>query len=255
MISRALALAGLALVGACGGSADGCALMSCADNGTHPLTVFAAASLQPPFDKIAIAIGARYHIKPIFNYAGSQTLTAQLTQGAQADVFASADTAHMKTLQDAGLVDVAPKVFAHNRLEIAVERGNPKGIHSLGDLSRPGVVVVLADPSVPAGKYSQQALARAGVAVHPASLEAQVTAVLSKIELGEADAGIVYASDVRTAPKVDGVAIPDSQNVIADYPIATLKNAQHKGTANSFIDFVISDQGQEILKQAGFEPA
>ena len=255
MISRALALAGLALVAACGGSANGCALMSCADTGTHSLTVYAAASLQPPFDKIAIAVEASYNIKPTFNYAGSQTLTAQLTQGAQADVFASADTAHMKALQDAGLVVGTPKVFAHNRLEIAVEQGNPKGIHSLSDLSRTGVVVVLADPSVPAGKYAQQALAKAGVAVHPASLEAQVTAVLSKVALGEADAGIVYASDVTTATKVDGVAIPDSQNVVADYPIATLKNAQNRGTANSFVDFVASDQGQAILKQAGFEPA
>jgi len=212
------------------------------------VTVFAAASLQPPFDKIA----QQMHVNATFNYAGTQTLTAQLTQGAEADVFASADTAHMKTLQDAGLIAGTPQVFAHNRLEIAVERGNPKGVHALSDLARPGLVVVLADPSVPAGKYAQQALAKANVTVHPASLEPQVTGVLSRIALGEADAGIVYVSDIATSGKVDGLLIPDNQNVIADYPIAALKNAQHKGTASDFIGFVLSPEGQAILKGAGF---
>jgi molybdate transport system substrate-binding protein len=161
----------------------------------------------------------------------------------------------MKTLLDAGLIAGAPEVFAHNRLEIAVANGNPKGIHSLADLARPGLVVVLADPSVPAGKYAQQALAKANVTVHPASLEPQVTAVLSKVALGEADAGIVYVSDVVTSQKVQGVPIPDSQNVVADYPIAALKNARHNSTADAFIAFVLAPDGQSILKAAGFEPA
>src|SRR5436190_12161285 len=220
---------------------------------THPpaLTVFAAASLQPPFDKIA----RQAKVDARFNYAGTQTLTAQLTQGAQADVFASADTAHMTTVQAAGLLTGPAKIFAHNRLEVAVEKGNPKGIHTLADLARPGLVVVLADPSVPAGKYAQQALAKANVTVHPASLEPQVTGVLSKVALGEADAGIVYVSDVVTSQKVQGVPIPDSQNVVADYPIAALKNAQHNSTADAFIAFVLAPDGQSILKAAGFEPA
>ena len=215
------------------------------------MTVFAAASLQPAFDKIA----AQIHVDATFNYAGTQTLTAQLTQGAEADVFASADKTHMKTLLDAGLIAGAPEVFAHNRLEIAVAKGNPKGIHSLADLARPGLVVVLADPSVPAGKYAQQALAKANVTVHPASLEPQVTGVLSKVALGEADAGIVYVSDVVTSQKVQGVPIPDSQNVVADYPIAALKNAKHNSTADAFIAYVLAADGQSILKAAGFEPA
>ena len=215
------------------------------------MTVFAAASLQPAFDKIA----AQIHVDATFNYAGTQTLAAQLTQGAEADVFASADKTHMKTLLDAGLIAGAPEVFAHNRLEIAVANGNPKRIHSLADLARPGLVVVLADPSVPAGKYAQQALAKANVTVHPASLEPQVTAVLSKVALGEADAGIVYVSDVVTSQKVEGVPIPDSQNLVADYPIAALKNAQHNSTADAFIAFVLAPDGQSILKAAGFEPA
>src|SRR5207237_167468 len=186
---------------------------------------------------------------------GTQTLTAQLTQGAEADVFASADKTHMKTLLDAGLIAGAPEVFAHNRLEIAVAKGNPKGIHSLADLARPGLVVVLADPSVPAGKYAQQALAKGNVTVHPASLEPQVTAVLSKVALGEADAGIVYVSDVVTSGNVDGLAIPDAQNVIADYPIARLNATPNKSGAEAFIAYVLSSQGQAILVRAGFETA
>jgi molybdate transport system substrate-binding protein len=216
------------------------------------ITVFAAASLQPPFDKIAAKLKTRDNINATFNYAGTQTLTSQLTQGAQADVFASADTAHMTTAQSAGLLAGAPRLFAHNKLEIAVEKGNPKGIHSLADLARSGLVVVLADPSVPAGKYAQQALTKAGVSVRPSSLEPQVTGVLSKVALGEADAGIVYVSDIVTSGKVDGIVIPDSQNVIADYPIATLKGAQNAAGAELFITFLLTANGQAILTGAGF---
>lgn len=219
------------------------------------LTVFAAASLQPAFDLIAGKVKSQYEITTTFNYAGTQTLTSQLTQGAQADVFASADVAHMTTAQNAGLIAGSSQVFVHNRLEIAVEKSNPKGIHSLADLARPGLTIVLADPSVPAGKYAQQALAKAGVTVHPASLEPQVTGVLSKVAFGEADAGIVYVSDIVTSGKVSGIAIPDSQNVIADYPIAMLSGAQNKTGADAFVKYVLSSQGQAILVGAGFERA
>jgi molybdate transport system substrate-binding protein len=241
VVSAALILA------ACGGSASGSNLPAATN-----LTVFAAASLQPPFDQVAKQMKSRYNITTTFNYAGTQTLTSQLTQGAQADVFASADAAHMTSMQSAGLLAGAPKLFAHNRLEIAVAKGNPKGIHTLADLARPGLVVVLADPSVPAGKYAQQALAKAGVTVKPASLELQVTAVLSKVALGEADAGIVYVSDIATSGKVDGISIPDNLNVIADYPIASLKGASNSKGADQFIAFVLSSQGQAILVGAGF---
>jgi len=217
------------------------------------LTVFAAASLQPAFDKIGQELEMTKDVAATFNYAGTQTLTTQLQQGAPADVFASADTAHMTTVQNAGLVNGPSKTFIHNRLEIAVARGNPKGIHSLADLSRSGLVVVLADPSVPAGKYAQQALKHANVTLHPASLELQVTGVLSKVALGEADAGIVYVSDIVTSGKVEGVTIPDTQNVIADYPIAILKSASNAAGAQAFIDLVISADGQAILRAAGFQ--
>jgi molybdate transport system substrate-binding protein len=217
------------------------------------LTVFAAASLQPAFDKIGAKLLSTQNIATTFSYAGTQTLTTQLTQGAPADVFASADVAHMTTIQSAGLLHSQSVLFAHNRLEIAVAKGNPKGVHSLADLARSGLIVVLADPSVPAGKYAQQAVAKANVTVHPASLELQVTGVLSKVAVGEADAGIVYHSDIVTSGQVDGVVIPDTQNVIADYPIAVLMSAQNVAGAVAFVDFVLSTDGQSILTAAGFQ--
>ena len=233
-------------------------MAGCSGNGgpqQAPLTVFAASSLKTAFDRIGSRLQSSSHNIPTFSYAGTQTLTSQLTQGAPVDVFASADTAHMTVVQDAGLLNGRPAIFAHNKLEIAVAKGNPKGIHSLADLARPGLVIVLADPSVPAGKYAAQALAKAGVVVRPASLEQQVTGVMSKVVLGEADAGIVYMSDVVTSGQVAGVAIPDAQNVIADYPIALLKGAQNQAGANAFISLVLSADGQAILKAAGFEAA
>jgi molybdate transport system substrate-binding protein len=244
VIKTAVVVIATVVLAACGGRVDE------PSGPSNALRVFAAASLQPAFDKAARQLP---DLSFTFNYAGTQTLTAQITQGARADVFASADTAHMKTVQDAGLVAGEPKIFAHNRLEIAVQRGNPKSIHTLADLARPGVVVVLADPSVPAGKYAQQALAKAHVSVHPKSLELQVTGVLSKVGLGEADAGIVYVSDVVTSGAVDGVAIPDDQNVIADYPIATIKGGS--AASSRFIDFLLSAPGQALLESAGFEKA
>ncbi len=242
------ALAAFALLTACGQPAT-----TPSGPARTTITVFAAASLQPAFDKIGARLLGTQNIATTFSYAGSQTLTTQLTQGAPADVFASADVAHMTTVQSAGLLHSQSVVFAHNRLEIAVARGNPKGVHSLADLARSGLVVVLADPSVPAGKYAQQALSKANVTVHPASLEQQVTGVLSKVALGEADAGIVYHSDVVTSGQVDGIGIPDNQNVIADYPIAVLKSAQNQGGAIAFVDLVLSTEGQSILTFAGFQ--
>ncbi|MGZ4172150.1 MAG: molybdate ABC transporter substrate-binding protein [Solirubrobacteraceae bacterium] len=246
---RRLLLPALVCVAACGSPASD-------SPAPASLTVFAAASLQPAFDEIGRQLKARQNIATTFSYEGPQTLTAQLLAGAPAGVFASADTNHMKQVGDAGLVAGGwPRTFAHNRLEIAVEHGNPKGIHGLADLSRSGLVVVLADPSVPAGKYAARALATAHVTVHPASLEPQVTGVLSKVALGEADAGIVYVSDIVTSGNVDGVAIPDGQNVIADYPIAVLKSAIDAGAASRFADFVLSADGQAVLHAAGFQGA
>jgi len=256
-VIRALALVLAALpLASCGGSSGACATFTgCGVATQSTITVFAAASLQPPFNQIASKLKSQQDLHVTFGYLGSQTLASQLTEGAQADVFASADAANMTKVESAGLTAAAPQVFAHNSLEIAVAPGNPKGIRTLSDLSRAGLVVVLAEPSVPAGKYAQQILARAHVTVHPASLEPQVTGVLSKIALGEADAGIVYTSDVKTSGKVSGVVIPREENVVADYPIAALKNAHNPAGANAFITFVMSLAGQSILQNAGFSPA
>jgi molybdate transport system substrate-binding protein len=220
---------------------------------THQLTVFAASSLKTSFDKIGAKFDRMDGASTTFIYGGTQTLVAQLSQGAPGDIFASADLEHMTQLKNAGLLSGQPTVFAHNRLEIAVAKGNPKDVRSLADLARPGLVVVLADPSVPAGKYAQQALAKAGVTVHPASLEQQVTGALSKVALGEADAAIVYVSDIVTSGKVDGVTIPDSHNVVADYPIAVLRSGASSELADLFVKLVMSADGQAILKAAGFE--
>ncbi len=245
MIRGLLAVAMASTIAACGGASAG------VGPARTTLTVFAAASLQPAFDKIGASLLTSHNIATTFSYAGTQTLTAQITQGAPADVLASADTAHMATV--ASLLEEPANIFAHNRLEIAVAKGNPKAIHSLADLARSGLVVVLADPSVPAGKYAQQALAKAKVTVHPASLEQQVTGVLSKVALGEADAGIVYVSDVVTSGKVDGIPIPDDQNVIAEYPVGILKTAQNYAGAKAFVALLLSADGQVTLKSAGFE--
>ena len=248
MIERALAVAALVLMAACGPTTT-----ASSGPARTTLTVFAAASLQPAFDKIGQKLQSKKNIVTTFSYAGTQTLTTQLTQGAPADVFASADMAHMTSVQSAGLLHGQSVLFAHNRLEIAVAKGNPRGIHSLTDLARSGLVVVLADSSVPAGKYAAQALAKAGVTVHAASYEQQVTGVLSKVALGEADAGIVYVSDIVTSGKVDGVTIPDAQNVIADYPIAVLKSTQNQEGAVAFVDLVLSTEGESIMVAAGFQ--
>ncbi len=225
---------------------------------SRSVTVFAAASLTDAFK----AVGGGFErdhpgTNVTFNFAGTPTLVTQIEQGAPADVFAAADTVNMDRLEADGLTTSAtPQVFAHNRLEIVVARGNPRKISALADLGKAGVIYIAEAPTVPAGKYSLQALARAGVTVKPKSLEADVKSVVSKIELGEADAGIVYTTDVRAAgDKVTGVPIPDEYNVVATYPIAAVKGTTNTNTASDFIDFVTSSAGQAILGEFGFDPA
>ncbi len=217
------------------------------------ITVFAASSLSAAFT----AIGAdfqRTHPGTVvrFSFAGSSTLAAQIQQGAIGDVFASADQPNMQKLVGAGLTAEAPIVFAHNDLAIVVGKRNPKHITSLADLARPGLVVVLCAPAVPCGRYAGQALQKAGVTVKPASQEVDVKAVLSKVGLGEADAGIVYITDVKAAGAgVEGVAIPRGLNMVADYPIAPLKDSQNRALARTFIGYVLGD-GRQTLARYGF---
>ena len=167
-------------------------------------------------------------------------------------MLATADTATMQRLTGQ---TSTPTEFATNELAIAVAPGNPLGITSLVSLADPDLKVVLAAPEVPAGRYSEQVLARAGVTVKPVSLEATVKGVVTKVSFGEADAGIVYVSDVQAAEdELGGVSIPADQNVTAAYPIATLLDADSKFMADQFVDYVLSDAGQQTLRKYGFGP-
>jgi len=216
------------------------------------VTVLAAASLSDAFQEIGRAFEARYPgVRVEFSFAGSAQLAGQVAQGAPADVFASADQDNMDRVLDH--VDGQPRVFARNRLQIAVQPGNPKGIRGLADLARPGLAVVLCAPPVPCGRYSNQALQMAGVQVTPRSQEQDVKAVVAKVALGEADAGIVYVTDVRAAAgKVAGVDIPDSQNVVAGYPLAVLKEGPNPRGGRAFADFVLGPEAGRMLAGRGF---
>jgi len=250
-LTAVLAVAALALA-ACGGGDDDSGGSSGAASASE-IKVFAAASLTAAFTKLGQDFtAANGGTKVTLNFAGSQALATQIQQGAPADVFASADTTNMDKVKD--LVGT-PRNFASNLLQIVVEKGNPKGVKGLEDLDNPDLKVVLAAPDVPVGKYSQQALAKANVTVKPVSQEQDVKAVVSKVSLGEADAGIVYTTDVTAGgDKVEGVDIPEDQNVDATYPIATVKASKAQDQAQAFMDYVLSDQGQQVLKSYGFGP-
>ena len=235
--------------------AAGCGEASTADETAEPveLTVFAAASLTEAFTELGgLYADAHPGSTVTFNFAGSQDLVAQLGQGAPADVLATADTATMDMVGD---LVVTPASFAGNRLAIAVAPGNPEGIGSLDDLARDGLKVVLVAPEMPAGTYAQQILDTAGVKVDPVSLEVSVKGVVTKISLGEADAGIVYVTDVAAADgEIDGVDIPDGANVVATYPIAVVVATERSDAAQAFVDLVLSEDGQAVLRDFGFLP-
>src|SRR5207253_8102 len=220
------------------------------------ITVFAASSLTAAFGSISADIQKAYPGTMIhFAFAGSSTLVAQIQQGAIGDVLASADQPNMQKLVNAGLTSGSPSIFARNKLQIVVPAGNPKHVTGLADLGRAGLVVVLCASAVPCGHYATEALQKAGVTVKPASEETDVKAVLTKVALGEADAGIVYATDVKAAgAQVQGVDIPASLNVVADYPIVVLKDSQNIALAKVFIGYLHA-KGQETLARYGFLPA
>lgn len=233
------------------------AAASCAPSaggGGGTVTIFAAASLTEAFGALADELHTEHPDLTVrSSFASSATLAAQIQSGAEADVFASADEATMRTLVDAGLVAGAPVVFARNRLEIVVQAGNPRHIAGLADLARPDVTVVLGAPPVPVGVYAQQALAKAGVTAHPKSLEVDVKHVVAKVALGEADAGIVYRTDVRAGGSaVEGIRIPDDQNVLASYPIAVVAGARNAAGAGTFLALLRADRGRAILTRYGF---
>jgi molybdate transport system substrate-binding protein len=257
MARRALLGTALALVLAgCGGSADGAATAPgdtpAGISGT--LTVFAAASLTDVFTDLGERLEADHPGLAVqFNFAGSSALATQLTQGAPADVFASANESQMAVVTDAGLADGEPRVVAANVLQLAVPAGNPAGVTGLADLAREELAVALCAPQVPCGAAAEDVLAAAGVTAAPDTLEEDVRAALTKVELGEVDAALVYTTDVTAAgDAVEGIDVPEAEQVVNDYPVAVLADAPNPAAAAAFVELVESEEGQQALADAGF---
>lgn len=218
------------------------------------ITVFAAASLSAAFSDIVAAFTmANPDAEVRLNFAGSSRLATQILEGAPVDVFASADLESMERLVAAGGVAGEPVVFATNAAAIIVAAGNPRGISMLEDLADPDLIVVQCAVEVPCGRYAESVLATAGVALTPKSLEESVNGVVTKVLLGEADAGIVYVTDVLAADDAaEGVAIPAELNIVARYPIGRTAAARDPGAAQAFVDFVLAERGRAILESYGF---
>jgi len=218
------------------------------------LTVYAAASLKKTFTGLATRFEASHPgTKVTLNFAGSSDLATQISQGAPADVFASADTKNMAKLSDASLLDGEPTNFATNVLEIAVPPANPASVWSLADLAKPGVKVVVCAPQVPCGAATEKVEKASGTTLKPVSEEASVTDVLGKVTSGEADAGLVYVTDVKTAgSKVKGITFPEASQAVNTYPIATVGPSKNKELARAFIELVIGSEGRKVLADAGF---
>jgi len=245
------ALLSVALVSGCGSSTEPSSSSTPAPTN---LVVFAAASLKQSFTQLGEQFktdnpGASVE----FSFAGSSDLVTQLTQGAKADVFASADTKNMGKAKDAGLLAGDPVNFATNALTIAVAPGNPKGIRSFQDLSKDGLNVVVCAPQVPCGSATEKVEKATGVELKPVSEESSVTDVLNKVTTGEADAGVVYVTDVVGAgDKVTGVEFRESKDAVNTYPIASVKDSANAELAKKFVEYVTGGAGQKVLDQAGF---
>lgn len=217
------------------------------------ITVFAAASLKASFTEIGAAFEkANPGVTVTFNFAGSSDLVTQIQSGAPADVFASADTKNMDKLS-ADQLEQAPENFASNTLEIATAPDNPKDIESLADLTKPGLLVVLCAPAVPCGSAAAKVEQTAGIDIMPVSEEQSVTDVLGKVTSGQADAGLVYVTDIEAAgDSVEGVEFPEADSAVNIYPIAPLANSKNADIAAKFTAFVLGTTGQKILADAGF---
>lgn len=235
-----------------------CPLAACS-GGTEAepvtLTVYAASSLTTAFEELGERFEAEHDgVQVEYSFAGSSDLVAQIQQGAPADVFASADEANMDKLVADDLAVGDPVVFATNTLRIAVPPGNPAGVESLADLARDLDLVVCA-PEVPCGAAAQQVAEKAGVTLRPVSEEQSVTDVLNKVTSGQADAGLVYVTDVVGAgDEVEGVDFPEAASVVNRYPIVPVVDAEEPDLAQDFVDLVTGDQGREVLHEAGFGP-
>lgn len=232
---------------------SGSACGSADDGSSSTLTVYAASSLTVAFTEIGKTFEDSHPGGTVnFSFAGSSDLVAQLQQGAPADVFASADAANMEKATAGDLVEGAPVDFASNTLQIAVPPGNPASISSFTDLTAPDVQLVVCAPEVPCGAAAQQVAAAAGETLTPVSEEQSVTDVLGKVASGEADAGLVYVSDVLAAGEgVEGIPFPESREAVNTYPIAVLADGA-SSLAQEFVDEVTGPEGQRVLHDAGF---
>ncbi|MFF2008533.1 molybdate ABC transporter substrate-binding protein [Streptomyces sp. NPDC058195] len=235
------------------GAADSAAPSS-SDKLSGTVTVFAAASLKESFTALGRTFESRHPgTKVTFSFGGSDSLAASITGGAPADVFAAASTRTMKIVTDAGDAAGAPAAFVRNQLEIATLPGNPDKVSSLKDLTGPGLKVVLCAKEVPCGAAAQKALDAGKIKLTPVSYEQDVKSALTKVELKEADAAVVYRTDVKAAgDKVEGVEFPESADAVNDYPITLLKNAPNAAASRAFIALVQSAEGQKVLTGAGF---
>ena len=241
---------------------------STATSAPRTLTVFAAASLTGAFGDIGKAFeAANPGVTVKFSFAGSQVLVTQIEQGAPADVFASADHKNMDALVTANMVASGYKDFATNLLTVILPPKNPANVQTLQDLAKPGLKLVLEDPSVPAGNYTRQILTNMSkdptygtdfstkVLANVVSNETDVKQVVAKVDQGEGDAGIVYVTDALAAPDLKSISIPANYNVIAQYPITALEKAPNPDLAAAFVAYVLSGDGQAVMKKWGFSPA
>ncbi|GAA3042164.1 molybdate ABC transporter substrate-binding protein [Streptosporangium longisporum] len=224
-------------------------------DGATTLTVFAAASLTGAFTELGRAFEAAHPETTVrFNFGSSATLAQQIVQGAPADVFAAASPATMKTVTDASSAAAPPVTFARNSLQIAVPADDPAGIDELADLADPKVKVALCAEQVPCGAAAAKVLDAAGLTVTPVTLEQGVKATLTKVELGEVDAALVYRTDVLAAAgRVRGIDFPGAEKAINDYPVAALSSAADPEAAGRFVGLVLSGQGRDVLTKAGFQ--
>ncbi|TQJ56322.1 molybdate ABC transporter substrate-binding protein [Streptomyces sp. NBC_00080] len=257
----ALGVTALLALSACSSSDDSSstnagtsAAASASDQLSGTVTVFAAASLEESFTTLGKEFEkAHPGTKVTFSFGGSDSLAASITGGAPADVFASASPKTMAIVTDAGDASGTPTTFVRNQLEIATLPGNPDKIASLKSLTKSSLKVVLCDKTVPCGAAAQKALEASKLKLTPVSYEQDVKAALTKVELKEADAAVVYKTDVHAAgDKVEGVEFPESSDAINDYPIVRLKDAQNTAAAKAFIALVQSAEGQKVLTEAGF---
>jgi molybdate transport system substrate-binding protein len=247
-VTGALIGLGLAVAG-CSGSAT--------PTQTSTLTIYAAASMQTTFDTLKTTFEAEHPGTTVMlNYAGSQALATQLVEGATADVFVSANDTQMKVVTDAGLNAADPRVFATNQLQIAVPPSNPAAISTFADLTKPEVKLVVCAPAVPCGAATVKVEKATGVTLAPVSEEQAVTSVLSKVQAGEADAGLVYKTDVIAAgDTVTGIEFPESSEAINRNPVVLLKSAPQGELGQAWIDLLFSEQGQQVFADAGFGAA